>query len=265
MPFDQSQASAISDDRLDIEPVAEVELSIVVPALDEQDNVPLLVEQIEFATSGIDSELIIIDDGSTDLTLSRLSSLAQTRPWLKVLRHPQTLGQSAAMHTGIRACRGRFVATLDADLQNDPIALPEMLEHVRCGTADMVQGDRSLNRQDNIVRRTGSWVGRQTRRVLLGDPVRDTGCSLRVVRTELARQFPLQFKGMHRFLPAFAQIIGARVVEIPVVHRPRSSGRTKYGWGVFNRGLFGLFDCLAVRWMMKRYRAQETKSEAREA
>ncbi|HEX7008473.1 MAG TPA: glycosyltransferase, partial [Phycisphaeraceae bacterium] len=150
--------------------------------------------------------------------------------------------------------RGLFIATLDADLQNDPADLPAMLELVRSGQADMVQGDRSRNRQDNVVRRVGSVVGRRFRRWLLGDPIRDTGCSARVVRAHIAKQFPLQFKGMHRFMPVYARMLGAQVVEMPVNHRPRAAGQTKYGLGVLNRGIAGFIDCLALRWMMKRYR-----------
>ena len=233
-----------------------VELSIVVPALNEEDNVRPLVEQVEAAVHarGIEAELIVVDDGSTDRTRPILMELAQSRPWLRVLYRDRPLGQSAAMHAGIQAARGQWVATLDADLQNDPQDLPMMLDIVRQGEVDLVQGDRSRNRQDNVIRRWGSVVGRKARRLIVGDATRDTGCSARVMHIELARKLPLMYRGMHRFIPAYAKILDARIVEIDVCHRPRHAGTTKYGLGVLNRGFVGLFDALAVRWMMKRYR-----------
>jgi len=236
---------------------APIELSIVVPALNEQDNVSSLVEEIRKAVidgAGIVAEVIIVDDGSTDQTPQRLGALGRKYPWLRALRRERSAGQSAAMHAGIQAARGAFIATLDADLQNDPADLPVMLGMMREGQFDLVQGDRSMNRRDNLIRRIGSVVGRAARRWLLGDSTRDTGCSARIVRAEIARQFPLQFRGMHRFLPAYARMLGARIIECPVHHHPRAAGRTKYGLGLVNRGWAGLIDCLAVRWMLHRYR-----------
>ena len=233
-----------------------VRLSIVIPALNEQDNVEPLVEQVASAVrgAGIDAELIVVDDGSDDLTLSRLKKLAEDRPWLVPLHRDKPQGQSAAMHAGIAAARGRYVATLDADLQNDPAELPAMLELLEQHGADMVQGDRSADRQDTFVRRWGSVVGRKTRLWLLGDPVRDTGCSARVLKVEYARRLPLQYKGMHRFIPCYVAALRGVVIEMPVRHRPRHSGTTKYGMGVLSRGPAGLMDCFAVRWMRKRLR-----------
>jgi len=233
-----------------------LELSIVVPALNEQDNISPLVEQVRKAVidENIHAELIIVDDGSVDETFNRLRELARRYHWLRPLHRERPQGQSAAMHAGIQAARGTFIATLDADLQNDPADLPLMLNMMRGGEIDMVQGDRSMNRRDNVIRRVASVVGRLTRRLLLGDPIRDTGCSARIVKAEIARQLPLQFKGMHRFMPAYARMLGARIIESPVHHHQRATGETKYGLGVLNRGWSGLWDCLAVRWMVKRYR-----------
>lgn len=233
-----------------------VELSIVIPALNEQDNVEPLVEQVESAVraAGIDAELIVVDDGSDDLTLSRLKKLAENRSWVVPLHRDKPQGQSAAMHAGIAAARGKYVATLDADLQNDPGELPAMLALLQREAADMVQGDRSADRQDTFVRRWGSVVGRKTRLWLLGDPVRDTGCSARVVKAEYAKMLPLQYKGMHRFIPCYVAALGGVVIETPVRHRPRHSGTTKYGMGLLSRGPAGLVDCFAVRWMRKRLR-----------
>lgn len=237
-------------------PMGQPELSIVIPALNEEDNVRPLVEQVKIHVrdAGVDAELIIVDDGSTDQTLPRLKELCRTHPWVRVLHRDQPRGQSSAMYAGIQAARGKWIATLDADLQNDPADLPKMLAILRQGNADMVQGDRSRNRRDNIVRRCGSIVGRRARGLILDDPIRDTGCSARVVRADIAKQFPLMFKGMHRFMPVYARMLGARIVEMGVTHHPRAAGTTKYGFGVLNRGFAGFVDALAVRWMLKRYR-----------
>lgn len=233
-----------------------VELSIVVPALNEEASIGGLIEEIEQAivASGIAAELIVVDDGSSDGMPAALQALATTRPWLRSLRQPRTMGQSAAMGAGIAHARGHYVATLDADGQNDPADLVRMLDRVRRDGIDFVQGDRSAARRDTAVKRISSRVGRLFRRVLLGDCIRDTGCSARMMRADIARQLPLQFKGMHRFMPVYARMLGAKVVEQPVHHRPRVAGESKYGMGILNRGLPGLVDCLVMRWMLRRYR-----------
>jgi glycosyltransferase involved in cell wall biosynthesis len=234
----------------------EPQLSIVVPALNEQDNVGPLADEVEKTVRerGVDAELIIVDDGSTDATSTRLRELAAERPWLVVLRREDARGQSAAMAAGIAAARAPLVAFLDADLQNDPADLPAMVKLVAERQCDLVQGDRSHARQDHAIRKIGSAIGRFARRVGLGDAVRDTGCSARVMKIEYARRLPLQFKGMHRFIPAMTALLGGRVTEMPVSHRQRHSGTTKYGLGLLSRGPAGLADLLVVRWMGKRLR-----------
>jgi dolichol-phosphate mannosyltransferase len=244
-------------------PIAQdVELSVVAPAHNEEPNVRALVEQIEQALkpAGITFEFILVDDGSTDATRAQALMLMPGRPWLRCIAMTRTPaggrgnGQSAAFHAGFRAARGRLIAVLDADLQNDPADLPAMLALLNSTSADMVQGDRSHARQDNLVRRVGSIVGRAFRRLLLGDTIRDTGCSLRVMRRDVALGLPLEFRGMHRFIPATARHLGYSVVEMPVRHRPRAAGITKYGFGITKRALPGLIDCLAVRYMRNRRR-----------
>jgi dolichol-phosphate mannosyltransferase len=163
-------------------------------------------------------------------------------------------GQSAAFHAGFRSARGRLIAVLDADLQNDPAEIGAMLDLMKRTSADLVQGDRSHARKDNVVRRVGSLVGRKFRLWLLGDTIRDTGCSLRVMRREIALALPLEFAGMHRFIPVTARHLGYKVVEMPVRHRPREAGSTKYGLGITKRAIPGLRDLLAVRWMRQRRR-----------
>ena len=237
-------------------------LSIVVPAHNEQDNLALLVEQIDASLrqQGVDAELVLVDDGSTDDTLGVARSLSADHAWVRVLHREKCQGQSSAMFAGIHAAHAPLVATLDADLQNDPADLLKMLERVESGEADMVQGDRSANRKDSVARRYASIIGRSARRLLLGDSVRDTGCSARVLRTAYARQIPLQYKGMHRFVPVYVAALGGVVKEQPVHHRARHAGVTKYGVGVITRGWNGLQDCFAVAWMRKRLRNTQARA-----
>lgn len=240
-------------------PESDLEVSVVAAAHNEQDNVTTLVEEVHalLEPEGMAFEMIVVDDGSTDRTRERLQTLLDRFDGLRVIRMLDTPpgrgnGQSAAFKVGIAAARGEVVVLLDADLQNDPADIPPMLRELERSGADMVQGDRSADRRDGLVRRVSSRVGRLFRRMLLGDTIRDTGCSLRVMRRRLAAALPLEFKGMHRFIPVTARQLGYRVVEVPVHHRPRTAGETKYG--IRNRALSGLRDCFAVRWMRSRRR-----------
>jgi dolichol-phosphate mannosyltransferase len=246
-----------------------LDLSIVAPARNEQENIPELVYQVghALARTGLAFELIIVDDHSTDATRAAIAALIADTPWLRCIamgppaaapaRITRSGGQSAAFHAGFRACRGRLIATLDADLQNDPADLLAMLKALDSTSADMVQGDRSHARKDSPIRRFGSLVGRKFRGWLLGDTIRDTGCSLRLMKREVALALPLEFAGMHRFIPATARHLGYTVVEMHVNHRPRAAGTTKYGMGIAQRAIPGLIDCFAVRYMRKRRRCTD--------
>ncbi|MFU8828239.1 MAG: glycosyltransferase family 2 protein [Phycisphaerales bacterium] len=246
-------------------------LSVVAPAHNEEGNIEALVREVGAACEQIAEafpdrfetssswEFVLVDDGSTDRTRSLAAELQQTRPWLRLVAMTNTPpgkgnGQSAAFHAGFRAAEGELIAVLDADLQNDPADLVAMMRLLIEQRADMVQGDRSRNRQDNLVRRVGSRVGRLFRKLILGDTIRDTGCSLRLMKREIALRLPLEFKGIHRFIPASARHMGYQVVEMPVSHRPRTAGETKYGMGIMQRAIPGLMDCFAVRWMSRRRR-----------
>lgn len=240
-------------------------ISVVAPAHNEEANVDALVREVHdaLAPTGMSFEFVLVDDGSTDSTRAKALALAATRPWLRVIAMTKTPpgkgnGQSAAFHAGFRATRGRAIAVLDADLQNDPAEIPAMIRLMEDQKADMVQGDRSHARKDNMVRRVGSRVGRFFRRWLLEDTIRDTGCSLRVMKREVALGIPLEFKGVHRFIPVTARHLGFKVVEMPVRHRPRVAGETKYGFGITKRALPGLMDLLAVKWMRARRRPVES-------
>lgn len=246
-------------------------ISLIAPAHNEEENVPRLIEEVgrigpqlarQLGGDAGDFEFVLVDDGSTDRTRATAVELMPGRPWLRIVAMTKTPpgrggGQSAAFHAGFRACRAPLIAVLDADLQNDPADLPAMVDLMQREHADMVQGDRSLNRRDNIVRRVGSVVGRGFRGLILGDSIRDTGCSLRLMKREIALAIPLEFRGLHRFIPVTARHLGYRVVEMPVSHRPRTAGETKYGMGVLSRAIPGLIDCFAVRWMKSRRRPTE--------
>lgn len=247
-----------------------VDLSLIAPAHNEQENVAPLVEQVFSALgkagaaggAGLTFEFIIVDDGSSDNTRAEVQKLMSSRPWLRLVvmldtpkgPPPKGNGQSAAFHAGIRAARGRLIATIDADLQNDPHDLPAMVKLLNERNADMVQGDRSHARKDNFIRRFSSRVGRFFRRLILKDVVRDTGCSLRVMKREGALRLALEFRGMHRFIPVSFALMGYKVEQMPVTHRPRVAGTSKYGMGIMQRALPGLIDCFAVRWMASRRR-----------
>lgn len=242
---------------------AETDLTLVAPAHNEEENIDKLVDEVFAALDpvGIRYEFIIVDDGSTDTTRERIIARASEHRWLRCVAMTNTpqgrgSGQSAAFAAGFAAARGALIATMDADLQNDPKDLIRMLDLLRESSADFVQGDRSKARAqgDAWIRRVGSKVGRAFRRLLLGDTITDTGCSLRVMKREIAHRLPLEFKGVHRFIPVSARHMGYRVVEIDVAHRPRHAGEPKYGMGITKRALPGLIDCFAIRWMSSRRR-----------
>jgi len=233
---------------------------MVIPFYNEEDNLrPLITELVRVLESlGRSFEVLLIDDGSTDGGLELASRLASRGFSLRVVRLSCHRGQSAALAAGFRFARGELVVTMDADLQNDPHDIPKLLECVE--NHDLVCGVR-IDRQDNRVRRVSSRIANRVRERVLHDGVSDVGCSLKVIRSELLAALPL-FEGMHRFLPALLQMQGARVIEVPVHHRRRQRGVSKYG--IRNRLWRGVIDLLAVRWLQARYfkldRAEEIES-----
>jgi len=229
-------------------------LSVVVPVKDEESNVLPLLKEIREAIDplGRPYETIFVDDGSTDKTLPRLLDAQKKYPQLRILKFRRNRGQSAAMDAGMRAARGEWVAFLDGDRQNDPADIPALYEGF-----DMVAGWRR-NRNDTTVRRFSSRIANRVRDALLHDGIRDTGCSLKVLRRSCVDQIKM-FTGMHRFLPALFQNEGYRVTQMPVNHRPRVAGRAKYGIG--NRLFRSVYDLLAVQWMKKRTLGYEIERE----
>ena len=218
-------------------------ISIVVPLYNEEDNIVELQRQIEKELAGQDYELVLVDDCSTDQTVARVRKTDRVR----LLCFEKNAGQSAAMHAGIHAALGDVIATLDGDLQNDPADIPAMLAKLNEGY-DLVCGYRA-KRKDTAFKRLQSRLANAVRSRFVGDGVRDTGCTLKVMRRECREALTL-FNGMHRFIPALIGSMGFRVTEMPVNHRPRMHGVSKYGFG--NRALRATMDMFGVRWLNSR-------------
>ena len=223
--------------------MSEPAVSVVVPVFNEEENVPNLQLELSAALSGLDYEIIFVDDGSTDGTVERIAANDRVR----VIRFEKNTGQSAAMYAGLQAARGAVAVLIDGDLQNDPADIPRLLAEIDRG-ADLVCGYRA-QRKDTLVKRLTSRVANFVRSRFTKDGVRDTGCTLKAMRRECVRTL-LPFKGMHRFIPALVKGAGYRLVEIPVNHRPRKFGQSKYGLG--NRALRATIDMFGVRWLLSR-------------
>ena len=227
-----------------------MDLSVVFPVYNEEENVPILLDEISKALSGEPwtYEMIAVDDGSRDCSLEVLRDARKKYPNLRVITFEKNSGQTAALDAGWRAAKGRYVVSLDADLQNDPADIPRMMRKREELGVDMIIGVR-VNRKDTWSRRMQSKIGNGVRNWITGDRITDTGCSLKLVRREAVDKVRL-YTGMHRFLPTLVRMAGYKVAEMPVNHRPRRFGESKYG--AMNRAFRGLADCLAVRWMGRR-------------
>ncbi len=224
------------------------DIAIVVPVFNEADNVaPLVAELVRvFAEVPRPWEIVLVDDCSTDPTWDRIQEVVRQEPRVRGIRHLKNRGQSAAVWTGISESKAAQICTLDGDLQNDPAALPRMLDLLT--EVDFVCGHR-VNRQDSWMRRLSSRIARSARQAALGYDFADTGCALRAFkRSALTGVFP--FNGLHRFLPILVAGNGSRCLEVPVNHRPRVAGISKYG--VWNRLWRGLYDLLGVGWYQRR-------------
>lgn len=223
--------------------VSAPDFSIVIPLHNEEGNIVILQQEIRSALTGRNYELILVDDGSTDSTVARIAR----GPEVRVLCFEKNAGQSAAMIAGMAAARGPVVVLLDGDLQNNPADIPKLLAEVERG-ADLVCGYRA-RRQDTTVKKITSRVANFVRSRFVGDGVRDTGCTLKALRRECVPAL-VPFKGVHRFIPALIKNAGFRIVEIPVDHRARQFGESKYGLG--NRAVKATMDMLGVRWLQSR-------------
>jgi dolichol-phosphate mannosyltransferase len=224
------------------------EISIVVPVYNEADNIlPLAQEVADAMSRQVRSyELLFVDDASTDETWTRIQEAQRRDRRVRGLKHRQNSGQSAALWTGLQNSSSPIVATLDGDLQNDPADLPRLLAELE--RVDFVSGKR-LSRQDTFVRRASSRIARWARRLILKVDFADTGCAMRAFkRSALEGVFP--FNGLHRFLPILVHGNGATTLEVPVNHRRRVAGVSKYG--VWNRLGRGIYDLIALGWYQKR-------------
>jgi dolichol-phosphate mannosyltransferase len=231
------------------------ELSVVIPVCNEEANVLPLAREIAAALAGRPFEILFVDDGSTDATATQVLEARREIPSVRLLRHSRRSGQSAAVHSGVRHARAEWIATLDGDGQNDPADIPAL---VAAGVAArrtapgvlLVMGNRT-KRRDTWLRRLSSRVANGVRGGLLGDGTPDTGCGLKVFHRATFLDLPY-FDHMHRFVPALFQRHGAAVISVPVNHRPRLQGQSKYG--LFNRLWVGIVDLFGVMWLKSRYR-----------
>jgi dolichol-phosphate mannosyltransferase len=229
-------------------------VSVIVPLFNEEESVSTLQSELRAALSGLDYEIIFVDDGSIDRTVERI----EAAPNVTVLRFAKNAGQSAAMYAGLQAARGATVVLIDGDLQNDPADIPQLLAEVARG-ADLVCGYRP-QRKDTLVKRLTSRVANFVRSRFTKDGVRDTGCTLKAMRSECVKAL-VPFKGMHRFIPALVKGSGYQLVEIPVNHRSRRFGQTKYGLG--NRAVRATIDMFGVRWLLSRRLNYKVQDRAR--
>jgi dolichol-phosphate mannosyltransferase len=235
-----------------------VAISVVVPVKDEAGNVGPLAREIAAALKGRPHEILFVDDGSTDGTRDALRALKGEIPELKGLRHARNLGQSRGIRTGVKAAKGDIIVTLDGDGQNDPADIPKLLDMLERDPAlGMVSGVR-VKRKDSASRRLASRIGNSFRNFMLGDGASDTGCGLKAFRRQAFLDLPY-FDHIHRFLIALMLREGVGVAYVPVNHRPRLTGRSKYT--NFGRLLVSVQDLLGVRWLKHRHRG---KSEIEE-
>ena len=226
-----------------------VQLSVVIPVFNEEENLVPLVEELEKELTRLEKsyEIIFVNDTSTDRSLEVLRKLREERPRLRIICHRQNCGESAALGTGFGLARGEVVVTMDGDCQNDPADITRLLGALAEDVACVCSVRRVRN--DSWVKRISSRIANRFRNLITGDQIADAGCTFRAVRRAALREVPV-FNGMHRFLPTILRAQKYRVVEIQVNHRPRTKGVSKYGVG--NRLWRGIRDCFAMRWYQGR-------------
>jgi dolichol-phosphate mannosyltransferase len=228
------------------------EISVVIPARDEADNIGPLLADVRAALDGrVDYEIVVVDDGSVDATPARLQEAIRAFPRLRSVRHQAPYGQSASLWTGVRLARAPWIVTLDGDGQNDPADIPALLEArdaSRSGRLLLINGFRR-SRHDSWVKRVSSRIANAVRRRVLGDGTPDTGCGLKLFSRHAFLELP-EFNHMHRFIPALVRRSGGEILSVPVRHRERVHGRSHYG--VRNRLWTGIVDMLGVLWLQRR-------------
>ena len=236
------------------------EISVVIPVCNEQENVGPLAQEIATALAGRQFEVLFVDDGSTDSTAAVVIATRAVIPQIRLLRHSFRSGQSAAVTSGVRHARAEWVGTLDGDGQNDPADLPKLLAARLVpdnANVALFQGHRTT-RKDTGFRKLQSRIANGVRSRMLGDGTPDTGCGIKLLHRATYLELP-KFDHMHRFLPALFQRAGARVISVPVNHRPRMRGTSKYG--MLNRLWVGIVDMFGVMWLRRRYKPGLTVRE----
>jgi glycosyltransferase involved in cell wall biosynthesis len=234
----------------------------MIPVYNEEESLETLHRELDAALADVagGAEIVFVDDGSRDRSLERLHAIAAKDDRVRIVALDGNQGQTAAFAAGFDAARGEITVTLDADLQNDPADIPRLLAHMDATGADVVNGVRAA-RRDSRVRLVSSRIANGARNRVTNETVTDVGCSLRAMRTVYVKRVRL-FRNMHRFLPTLLRMEGAsRVVEIPVAHRARRFGASKYGIG--NRLWVGIVDLFGVRWMQARHFRVRVKDEPR--
>lgn len=235
-------------------------ISVVIPCRNEAPNLPQLIDEIAAALSGRSFEIVVVDDGSTDETPAVLAAETRARPFaVRHIRHARSAGQSLALRSGVLAAHGAIVATLDGDGQNDPAALPLLVDALVAGGPGIgLAAGQRLQRRDTRLKQVASRFANSLRGAILKDNTRDTGCGLKAAHTDVLRRLPF-FDGTHRYLPALVMQEGLGVVHRDVVDRPRRHGKSNYG--VLDRGLRGALDLMGVWWLRRRRRAMPQPEE----
>lgn len=225
-----------------------LDLSVVIPTFNEEENLPLLWPELRQVLDGLglSYEVIFVDDGSQDRSAEIIREFHAHDPRVRLVRLKANSGETAATDAGLKAARGRYVVTMDADLQNDPHDIPMLLSHL--DRWDAATGWR-VKRDDPWTKRIAARIANRIRNALSQDDIQDSGCTFRAFRRECLGSLVL-YRGFHRFIPTLLRMQGYRVVEVPVNHRPRRFGRSKYG--IWNRAWSALKDLLVVRWMKER-------------
>lgn len=236
-----------------------LEVTVVVPAKDEAENLPILLDEIENALTGKAFEVIVVDDGSTDGTDIVLQDYAASHDWLRPVRHETSCGQSCAVRTGVQHARGDVVATIDGDGENNPDYIPQLLDALAsAGPSTALAAGQRLGRKASLAKRYASKFANKVRGAILKDNTRDSGCGLKALRREVFLQIPY-FDSWHRFLPALVIREGYGVVHIDVHDRQRRHGTSKYG--IFDRALVGVLDLIGVWWLRRRRKRIPTVRE----
>ena len=260
-PFPRRLMLRNKEDTMNLVMSSQPVLSVCVPVYNEEENLPLLHEAIArvFDSNNIDGEIVLVDDGSSDGSWAQIEKLVQLDPRVRGLKFKANCGETAASDAGLRAARGRYVMTMDADLQNDPLDIPKFLEALNQGW-DCVCGTRVATRGkgDNFIRVASSRIANAVRNKLSDEQISDAGCTYRAFKRECVSKLKL-YRGLHRFIPTLLKMEGFTVTEIAVTNNPRLHGESKYG--VWNRLFKSFRDLLAIRWMKSRILGYQVATE----